>query len=256
MDSLRYNFKIFMPFSKEELKALAISVLAMTFIVAFNDGNKDFNLISWSGNFFVWLLIVLISIIIQQIGHRTLAILNNHKAEYQLWWPGIIIGIVVALVTNGKLWILIPGGIWMHHLPFHRIGKFRYGPNIYRFGLVALGGPLACIFFGTFIKTIDLWFPFLPLNSAIVQNIFFFNLAYAAFLMLPIPPLPGSRLLFASRLLYAFMFGSFAAYAILAYLGIFSFIFALIVGVLVWLGYYLTYEKGYWDEQKHPYWGK
>jgi len=76
-----------------------------------------------------------------------------------------------------------------------------------------------------------------------VHNIFLFNLAFAAYSLLPIPPLAGSRILFHSRMIYALALGTFASYAILITLRVYSFIYAVIIGILVWLIYYIWFEK-------------
>jgi Zn-dependent protease len=107
--------------------------------------------------------------------------------------------------------------------------------------LIALSGILANILLGTFLKQINIWF--FANASATLHTYFVFNLAFAAWNMLPIPPLDGSRIIFDSRLVYAFLFGSFVGYAILAWLQIYSFIFALIIGVLVWLTFYIRVER-------------
>jgi len=68
------------------------------------------------------------------------------------------------------------------------------------------------------------------------------DLIYALCNLLPIPPLDGSRILFWSRLFYVFLFGSIAGYLVLVKLGIFSYIWALLIGGLAWL-YFLVYHE-------------
>jgi len=82
-------------------------------------------------------------------------------------------------------------------------------------------------------------------TSVLFNSIFIFNLAYAVGQMLPIPPLDGHYLVFASRLWYAFLFGTIVTYVLLALLvSVYSWIFAVIAGGLIWLIFYTTFEKG------------
>ncbi|MFH1510097.1 MAG: hypothetical protein ABIF10_00270, partial [Candidatus Woesearchaeota archaeon] len=60
-------------------------------------------------------------------------------------------------------------------------------------------------------------------------------------------PLAGSRIFFHSRAIYVFVAASVIAYAILISLGVFSFVFAVLIGLAVWLVYYIYFEKGAWD---------
>jgi hypothetical protein len=235
--------KRYYPFTTEEIKAMIISVFALTLIVAFNDKSETFELGHWMGNFLMWLGIVAVSFLVFQTGHRLAGIKVGYKVEYQLWWYGLLFGLVVMLLSRGSVWILIPGGIWIHHLAVHRLGRFRYGPNVFSFSMVALCGPLACLLFGGFIKTLEVWFGFSLFGPEFVHNIFLFNLAFAAYSLLPIPPLAGSRILFHSRMIYALALGTFASYAILITLRVYSFIYAVIIGILVWLIYYIWFEK-------------
>jgi hypothetical protein len=233
-------------FTPKEFKAVVISVLALTLIVAFNDKSESFELGRWISNFLIWLLVVLVSFMVHQFGHRLLALKIGYKVEYTLWWYGIGIGLIVMFVSGGRWWVLVPGGIWAHHMPVHRLGRFRYGPNVLSFAMISLFGPLASIAFGSFFKTLEVWFGFSLLGPGFVSRIFLFNMALAAYALLPIPPLAGSRLLFQSRLTYAFVFGAVAGYAILAFNGIFSFIYALLIGGLVWLLFLVFFELKAW----------
>jgi len=233
-------------FTPEELKAVIISILVMALIIGFDDGRESFNLLYWLHNFIGAILIVTISFLISQAGHRLLGLHLGFTVEYKIWWYGLTVGLIVMLVTMGKLWVLIPGGIWIHHHAIHRLGRFRYGPNVFAFGMISLMGPLFNFFFATLLKTIDVWFNVGILNIPFFNQLFLFNIAYAAYQMLPIPPLSGSRVFFHSRNVYVFLFGCVASYAVLYFSGVYSYILALIAGILIWIVYYVTFERGAW----------
>ena len=67
-------------------------------------------------------------------------------------------------------------------------------------------------------------------------------MALAAYSLLPIPPLPGSKILFQSRIIYAFVAGTFIGYAILVMFKIYSLFWALLIGVIVWLLWLVALE--------------
>ncbi|MDP7115781.1 MAG: hypothetical protein QF915_01870 [Candidatus Woesearchaeota archaeon] len=238
------KIKRYYPFNKEEKKALIITILALTFMVGFNDGNKQFIFSRWLINFSFLLIGVGISVLFHETGHRLAAFPAGFRVEYQLWWYGLLIGIIFTIFSKGNVWVLVPGGIWAHHMLIHRLGFFRYGPNTLAVGIIGLAGPIASIIFATWIKTID-WLFFASTNL-FLQKLFIFNLAFALWSLVPIPPLDGSRVFFHSRLTFSFIFGCILGYTILAALGIYSWILALIIGGVIWLVYYVYFEMGAW----------
>jgi Zn-dependent protease len=243
MKNFADKFRRYGKFNISEVKAITITIIILTMIVAFNDKSEIFSFSNWIGNFIIWLAIVSVSVIVKTIGHKLMGTLYGFRVEYKLWWYGLLISLAVMLASAGNIWLLLPGGIIIHHLAVHRIGWWRYGLNMRALALISFSGPLACIIFATFIKTIQLWTPFVPAESILIDRIYLFNLAFAAFSMLPIPPLDGSRIMFNSRLLYSFTAGCIISYAVLAYLQIYSWIFALILGILILSFYYYSFEK-------------
>lgn len=241
---LRDKISRYFKFSAEETKALIISILVVAFIISFRKWGPgaEFNLMFGLKNLFISILLVALIVLINQVGHRVIGLNFGYRVEYKMWWYGLLIGLLIAFVSRGYIWFLAPGGIFIHMLPQHRLGKFRYGPNTTLFSHTSLAGPIAGILFGAILKTIDLWF--LHINSAAIQQIFLIGLVYGAYQLLPIPPLAGSRIFFASRLMYVFVASSIIAYAILfAYLNIYSFVFALFIGAICWLIFYITFEN-------------
>ncbi|MDP7323243.1 MAG: hypothetical protein QF632_00620 [Candidatus Woesearchaeota archaeon] len=239
------KIKRYYPFNKEEKKALVITTLVLTFIIAFNDGSETFNLSSWIVHFILIAVGVGLSVIAHETGHRLAAFSAGFRVEYQLWWYGALIGVIFTLVSRGNIWVLIPGSFWAHHSVIHRLGFFRYGPNTLGVSIVALCGPIASIVMATLVKSVELIF--FSGGNALLNKLFIFNLAFAVWNLLPIPPLDGSKLFFHSRLTFAFIFGSVLGYTVLAGFGVYSWILGLIIGGIIWLLYYVSFEVGAWN---------
>lgn len=244
--SLGYTFRRFLQFTPQEMRAIVISILIMTFIVAFNDKSETFNFTKWMLNFLVWLFIVGISFMAFIIGQRVASLYEGYIPEYRIWWYGLMVGLIVAFVSRGHLWLLLPGGIYFHMSTIHRTGEFRYGQTTEMMSKISFFGPLSCFFLGAFIKTLEVWFGLSVVSPEFVHNFFLFNMALAAFSLLPIPPLPGSKIFFHSRSIYVFLFGAAAGYAILVMFRVYSLIWALIIGLIIWLVYHITFEKDAW----------
>lgn len=232
--------KRYLKFEKEELKSLAVLVLVLAFIFAFRD--FQFTL----ADFIISLLIVALSVIVHISVQKIFAINSGYNVEFRIWWTGIIITLIISLISYGKFWwIFLPGGITYSLIAGLRLGKFRYGLNYRAMGIIAFLGPISNIVLGTIFKNIELYVLHTP--NELLHSIFMFNLIYAVFTMLPIPPLDGHYLFYASRPWYVFLFGTIAVYAFLTLvLGFYSWIWSLVVGGIIVLVYYLSFEKGAW----------
>jgi len=234
-------------FSKEELKSLAIVILVFAFIFSFNEwGDETFDFFVGIGNLFRAIIIVGLGVFIHQTGQRLAGLKIGFKTEVKIWWYGLMIALILAFVSRGKLLFFAATGMWMHHMAVHRLGHFRYGPNVKAMGVIALMGPVANIIAATFIKFLQVNLHLIPMGSVRAYKFFIFNWIFALVNLLPIPPLDGSRLLFYSRLTYAFVFGTIAGYLVLYSLGIFSYLLGLVIGIAVWLAFYVFFESEWW----------
>lgn len=236
MNSYAYNVRKYFAFNAAEIKALVVSILAMTFIVAFNDGNDVFNLYAWGANFLLWLVIVTVSMLFKMTVQRLVSIGCGFRLEYKLWWYGILFGVLFTIVTNGHLWLLIPGGVFIHILAFQRVGQWRYGTNFKQFMRVGMFGPFASIMLAMIIKALQVWFHVFPADSIVVANIVKFNIWFAIMSMIPIPPLDGSRVIWRSRVIYAMVLGAVMAYSLTPFIGWYALLLGVVcgIGALVW----------------------
>lgn len=245
---LKDKIKRYFRFSNDEMKGIIIAILIIGFIISFKEwGYEKFSWTIGLRNLLSSIMISAACIIVCQTAHKVAALKAGFTAEFKMWMYGLIVGLVLILVSRGNLWFIAPGGITIYHMATHRLGYFRYGVNMWALGMVSLAGPLAVILFGGFFKTLILYTA-LPLNVFLVNKLFNFSLIYAFFNLLPIPPLVGANLFFASRNWYVFIMGIVASYVFMFLVfNFYSYIWAIIIGFIIWLIYYSVFEKGYWS---------
>ena len=242
------RFRHYFRFSKEEIEACLISTLVMAFIISFNEwgyGTQfDFNI--GLINFIRAIFVVGIVLLVQIVSIKAYSLRVGYRAEFKLWWYGLIIGLGLAFLsaslTRGAakstiVWFLAPGGIFVHHLAIQRLGWFRYGVNVWNeAGWCLMYGIIGTVGLSVLSKLLLYIFP----GSGFLSKLMVVSLWFAFFSMLPIPPLIGSRLFFWSRPTYFFTFGIVIGFIILLQLSIplwSVFVFSLILGLIVWIFY-------------------
>jgi len=232
------KIKKYFTFSKDEVLAFIISSLVIGFMFAF----RHFTLV----NLVLAIGIVFVSLFFHVAIQKIAALHDGYGIEFKIWWTGLLIGLVITFITNGRIWwAVFPGGVVFSMLARHRLGKFRYGMNYWPMGIIAFAGPIASIVFATIFKNINLYV--LGNGFPLFDQIFIFNLVLAAAQMLPIPPLDGHYMFFASRSTYAFLFATIVFYVVLVLgLQIFSWVWAIIIGAIIWLVYYIKFERVAW----------
>jgi Zn-dependent protease len=246
-NDLRDKVKRYFAFSKDEIKAIVISIIAYAFIISFRQwGDQSFELFAGMGNFFLALIIMTVTLLLHVSVQRISGLNVGFRVEYKLWIYGVIISLIACLFSNGIIWFLfLPGGIFLHLLSTHRLGYFRYGLNMMAHAMVAVVGPLSNLIFAVILKVIQ---SFLP-PSPILQKMILVNVFFAVFTMLPIPPLDGSRVFFQSRMGYAFLLGLIIGIAIFINLNISIFLIiigSILMAVLLWFLYYTGFERKFW----------
>lgn len=229
-------------FTPHELRSLVISIVAIAFIISFKDwGTAKFDFGMGMFNLFNAVLIVALSVIVHDFGQRIFGLASGYRVEFRMWSFGLIIALIAAFISNGNLWLIVPGGFMLHLIAGHRLGWFRYGINYVGQALVALAGPLFTLMLIILLKVLYAFFP-----NPLIQKAIIFNVVYAITSLLPIPPLDGSKIYFGSRMIYAFSLPAIAVATILMIVNIpifFSLVLSLLVAVVLWLVYYITFER-------------
>ena len=241
-DKIRGYYK----FTPYEARGLTIAVLIIGFIISFKEwGADNFNLSVGLFNLFNAVLISALSVMIHDAGQRIWGLAIGYRIEFRMWTFGLIAAVAVAFITNGNMWLIVPGGFMLHHLAGHRLGFFRYGVNYFGQAMVALAGPLFTLMLIIALKTLGVFFP----DNALIEKAVMFNVVYLITSMLPVPPLDGSKIFFGSRMLYAFVLPAMIIAAILMIVKIpvfFAIVLSVLAGVVLWLVYYISFERKAW----------
>ncbi len=228
-------------FSRTELNGFLLTVIVFAFIYSFNKwGVAEFSAGIGLKNFFIGILLCGFSLFIHHAGQRLMALKLGMKAEQKIWWPGLILGLVLAFLSKGRIEMYAASAVFITLLPKHRLGGYRYRESVSTLAKTALAGPVLNIILATTAVLLN-WFGVLP--QTISQPIFLFNLYFAAWNLLPIPPLDGSRIIYYSRLVYVFLVSSLIAYIVLISLfNVYSYIWAIIIGIICWFLFLYFFE--------------
>jgi len=240
------KIKKYYKFTPSELNGFLISVFILAFVISFKDWGRGSNIQPLVGivNLFNAILIVGLSLLVSISVRKIAALQTGLRAEYKVWMFGLLLALIFAFVSNGNIWILVGGGLMFHHLAGHRLGFFRYGLNYFAVGLSSAVGPISNIILAAIFKGISVF-----VSNALITKAIMFNLGFAVWSMLPFPPLDGGRMFYGSRMAYALLFFFVVFAAILLYTNIpvwISLVGAALLGVVMWLAYYILVEKGAW----------
>jgi len=214
-------------FSKKELGGFVLVVLTLGFITSFTKwGGVQFDARVGVWNWFVAALIFVVVVFVHHAGQRLMGLAVGLRVEHEVWWQGVIAGVILALVSNGRVKFLAATRAFEHFMPVHRLGAFRYGPNVKVIAKITMAGPLANVVCASVVKYIESagW-----ISSVIGDQLFFANVWFAFWNLLPIPPIDGSKIMYASRFQYFSLLFGVLLFAVVAYV---VRVYALLVAVI------------------------
>jgi len=169
-----------MRISRTEIQHLAIAwiVLGLCFSVRY--------LFSRPSLFLMFFLVALIGLgtafIGHELAHKLVAQKFGYQAEFRLWWLGLIIAALSAIISMGRILFAAPGAVYI--LSYY-IGRREEG-------LISISGALANLVLAFFFFFMSQGSGFAGLVGDWGLTI---NLWLAAFNMLPIPPLDGRKVM-------------------------------------------------------------
>ena len=242
IDKIKRYFK----FSPSEIRGLILAIFVTAFIISFREWGRgdEINFAFGGLNFFNAILIVTLSFLVHISIQRIFGLITGLRVEWKMWGFGLLLGLIFAFLSNGNIWLILAGGIIVHHTGGHRLGWFRYDINWWALAMITVVGPVASMALAVVFKALGV-----AISTALIQKAIVFNIAYALYSILPIPPLDGSRVVYGSRMLYVFTAAGLVATAILLSLNIsvwLAVISSFLVGALIWLLYYIFFESKWW----------
>ena len=244
---LKDKIKKYYKFRKSEITGLIFAIFVIGFIISFKEwGTDDFNARLGTINFFNATLIVALSFLVHDAGQRIWGLAIGFRTQYKPFTYGLVAGLLLAFVTNGRLWLILPSSFIVHHMAGHRLGFFRYDIAYFGKAMIAFGGVLATITLMILFKVIGYF-----VTNPLIDKLILFNVIFLITTLLPIPPLDGSVIYFGSRMLYAFLFPFVAATSILLLIDIniiVALATSLFLGVVLWIAYYVIFERYFWPQ--------
>ncbi len=242
---MRAKIKKYYKFTRSELIGFIASILALSFIISFREwGATEFNLLVGLFNWLNAALIVTLVFIVYNAAQRIAGLSAGFNAEYKMWATGLLMGLIVAFASKGRIWVLLPGGLLLHHLAGHRIGHYRYDINYYEQGMISVAGTISLITIAALFKIINV-----NIHNSLLNKLIVFCVVLAIYDILPIPPLTGSKLFFGGRLTYIFLATTIIIAGILLLLDInvmLAVFGSIAIGIICWFLYYIFFEHKAW----------
>lgn len=230
-------------FSKKELSQFIILSVAFAFIFSFTEwGVETFDFVSGIRNLLIACILVAVSLFVHHAVQRLIALKVGFIPEHRIWWPGVLLGLILVIFSNGNIMVFAGCYMLIHHVSAYRLGRHRIGPNIRTWGYITMFGPVVNVALAGIAFGINM-----SVGSALLNNFMWFNFMLAIYNSLPFPPLDGGIMFFASRLSYSFVAGVIYGYLILIYvfgiIGLSAIFISILVGCACWIGCYLFLEK-------------
>ena len=201
---LRSRIQEYFSFSRKELLPLVAAIFIMAFIFSFRDwGGEQLDVSLGVAHLFLALIIVAISFFIRFSWQKIYALSQGYRATVKVWWLGLIIALLVAFISLGRLPLVLIGTVAVAFLERQRLGEFRYGFSYEQNGRIAFWGIAANLVLAI-LFAVGLYFS--P-DSYFFSKGVLLNLAMAFFSLLPIPQLDGLAIFFGSRVLYGVALG-------------------------------------------------
>lgn len=238
---MRARMHDFFSFSRDELIGLFFSIIIVGFIFSFRDwGTESFSFSSGLGHLLQACLVAIITFFGRVSFQKIIALSWGYKAEFRVWWTGIIISVVIAFISLGRLPLVLIGGIVTTFMVRQRLGEYRYGYSFHQNALISFFGIVANLILALFFA---LGLYYFPKNYFLTKGLWM-NLVMSLCSLLPLTQNEGLGIFFGSR---SFYFLSVVMVLIIGLLLIsmtkLGLIISIIIGVLGLIFYLLTYSE-------------
>lgn len=206
------RLKDFFEFSRQEVSGLALAIAVTAFVFSFRDWGGDvFSFITGLQHFLQVLAIAAVSFFFRISCQKIYALSNGYKAEFRIWWAGLLIMLIVAFVTFGRVPLVLIGGITAAFMVKQRLGEFRYGFSYWEGGIISLWAVYASLILAMAFGIGH----YLSPESYLFQKGLWLNLIMGLCALIPLPQLEGVNIFFAARWLLFVALGMVLLVAVL-----------------------------------------
>lgn len=167
-----------MEFGKREIMDLLISTIVLALVFS------SFNIQEFPMMIFV---IVAVFLSHEILGHKFLAQRYGCQAEYKMWIPGLVLGIITALIPGGIVFAA-PGAVYISPYVKKRFAFTVVKLSKREYGLISFGGPFLNNVIGFSMIFANFIYPLSLFRTTALISFYL-----ALFNLIPFPPLDGSK---------------------------------------------------------------
>ena len=180
-------------FDRKELEDIAISTSLLAFIFFYDGYRQIFNLGQDTlYGYLIYLAIVALAFIPHEMAHKFTAIKYGCAAKYQIWWKGLKLAFLLAIITDGRFVIAAPGAVIIYSMQKDMFGRVSSRISNKENAYISIAGPAANLIVAVIMLFIS---GILSIGGFdLAGNIGYVSCFLAVFNLLPIPPLDGSKI--------------------------------------------------------------
>ncbi len=168
---------------RTEIIHLLVSWITIT--LAFSINSLYLGISRFIIEFPILLLVLGLGFVLHELGHRTVARKFGLLAVYRAWIPGLLLALGLAVMTGGRFIFAAPGAVYIGGRPITRREN----------GLISLAGPAVNIILALGFLGLYLLSPVRSILELVGLYGMYTNFFLAAFNLLPVPPLDGSKVI-------------------------------------------------------------
>lgn len=196
---LKARTQEFFHYRRREIIGLLSAILITAFIFNFRDwGGEEFNLLAGLRNLFLILIITGVSLFFRTACQKLYALSEGYQAEFKVWWAGLVVALMLAFLSLGRIPLVLIGTMSAAFLVKQRLGEFRYGFSHWNNAMIGYWGMISSLILAL-LFALGLYFS--P-ESFFFQKGLLFNIIAAFCALIPLPQLDGLSIFYGSRLLY------------------------------------------------------
>ncbi|MEW6063504.1 MAG: hypothetical protein AB1571_04010 [Nanoarchaeota archaeon] len=247
-------------FTKQEIKAILISIIVLAVVFGLNDKRETFEFGAWSINLLGVIVVVSFSLLFREYARKFIARRYGAETEVKLWsierfWftkeakflfvvgkkqvkkfpVGVVLPLLISLFSFGRVYVPSTNDVSIKENKNKRVGRKFLHITELETGVIALSGAMASLF---------LAFVFSVIGKEFFSQLVTINLWMALFSFVPFGKLDGTKIFFGSRTLYVISLAFTILFSVLLFVtsAFSSLIIGVIGGLVIALVYFYLLE--------------